>query len=173
MFFFSDNSLFLYFFFFFFFLMIRRPPRSTLFPYTTLFRSHGDRLPHLDHLVAGPEPLGRQDAQPACVGRDEDRDRDVAPLAVVRLLQGIGSDGRGRSDLVERGAHADSCERAGGDSVMVVANLAASWGEPTATPVAPGALRRNSFDRTSPGPASTNASKPASTSARMERSHRT
>src|SRR6266498_670240 len=28
-----------FFFFFFFFLMIRRPPRSTLFPYTTLFRS--------------------------------------------------------------------------------------------------------------------------------------
>src|SRR6266498_4546635 len=27
-------------FVFFFFLMIRRPPRSTLFPYTTLFRSH-------------------------------------------------------------------------------------------------------------------------------------
>src|SRR5256885_5432392 len=27
----------------FFFLMIRRPPRSTLFPYTTLFRSHRDR----------------------------------------------------------------------------------------------------------------------------------
>src|SRR2546426_8727856 len=32
---FSTPSLFL----FFFFLMIRRPPRSTLFPYTTLFRS--------------------------------------------------------------------------------------------------------------------------------------
>src|SRR5258708_24429209 len=29
---------------FFFFLMIRRPPRSTLFPYTTLFRSHHPRL---------------------------------------------------------------------------------------------------------------------------------
>src|SRR5438034_11462251 len=31
----------------FFFLMIRRPPRSTLFPYTTLFRSHevGQRPP--------------------------------------------------------------------------------------------------------------------------------
>src|SRR5690242_21927808 len=28
-----------FFFFLFFFLMIRRPPRSTLFPYTTLFRS--------------------------------------------------------------------------------------------------------------------------------------
>src|SRR2546429_9787308 len=30
--------------FFFFFLMIRRPPRSTLFPYTTLFRSLLDAL---------------------------------------------------------------------------------------------------------------------------------
>src|SRR2546422_5983020 len=30
-------------FIFFFFLMIRRPPRSTLFPYTTLFRSHHER----------------------------------------------------------------------------------------------------------------------------------
>src|SRR2546422_2373959 len=29
----------------FFFLMIRRPPRSTLFPYTTLFRSHVARAP--------------------------------------------------------------------------------------------------------------------------------
>src|SRR3712207_6991317 len=40
---------------FFFFLMIRRPPRSTLFPYTTLFRSgrvHRHRL--LDqHVLAG------------------------------------------------------------------------------------------------------------------------
>src|SRR2546430_13259421 len=37
---------------FFFFLMIRRPPRSTLFPYTTLFRSVDlaghDRRPRLD-----------------------------------------------------------------------------------------------------------------------------
>src|SRR5256885_7329866 len=41
-------------FFFFFFLMIRRPPRSTLFPYTTLFRSlvrlrmqeHRELAPH-------------------------------------------------------------------------------------------------------------------------------
>src|SRR3989442_15759551 len=31
---------------FFFFLMIRRPPRSTLFPYTTLFRSRERRVPH-------------------------------------------------------------------------------------------------------------------------------
>src|SRR2546425_12882739 len=32
----------------FFFLMIRRPPRSTLFPYTTLFRSHRGRRPAPD-----------------------------------------------------------------------------------------------------------------------------
>src|SRR2546422_3882500 len=31
----------------FFFLMIRRPPRSTLFPYTTLFRSGFERLDRL------------------------------------------------------------------------------------------------------------------------------
>src|ERR1022692_5054437 len=37
--------------YFFFFLMIRRPPRSTLFPYTTLFRSV--RTPHG---YAGPAP---------------------------------------------------------------------------------------------------------------------
>src|SRR6266511_5179778 len=34
---------------FFFFLMIRRPPRSTLFPYTTLFRSLHDRGGHVVH----------------------------------------------------------------------------------------------------------------------------
>src|ERR1035438_5320987 len=33
------DSPYIVFVFFFFFLMIRRPPRSTLFPYTTLFRS--------------------------------------------------------------------------------------------------------------------------------------
>src|SRR5215475_10249509 len=35
----ASHSLDLLNFIFFFFLMIRRPPRSTLFPYTTLFRS--------------------------------------------------------------------------------------------------------------------------------------
>src|SRR5439155_21453399 len=35
--------------FFFFFLMIRRPPRSTLFPYTTLFRSPCVEVMHQHH----------------------------------------------------------------------------------------------------------------------------
>src|SRR5256885_7514703 len=34
---------------YFFFLMIRRPPRSTLFPYTTLFRSPGKEALLADH----------------------------------------------------------------------------------------------------------------------------
>src|SRR3712207_8815066 len=36
---------------YFFFLMIRRPPRSTLFPYTTLFRSHEARPSTLRRLA--------------------------------------------------------------------------------------------------------------------------
>src|SRR5439155_26116838 len=49
---------------YFFFLMIRPPPRSTLFPYTTLFRSRGigdaDRfrfIAHADHRRHRPEHL--------------------------------------------------------------------------------------------------------------------
>src|SRR5262249_60819164 len=40
--------LFLFYFLLFFFLMIRRPPRSTLFPYTTLFRSIAGDVPVSD-----------------------------------------------------------------------------------------------------------------------------
>src|SRR6266850_6694388 len=43
-------------FFFFFFLMIRRPPRSTLFPYTTLFRS--GRPQRAEVAEAGPGLTG-------------------------------------------------------------------------------------------------------------------
>src|SRR3712207_7374313 len=58
-----------------FFLMIRRPPRSTLFPYTTLFRSHPaerDRLvvlPHRglrrgrEHRLGQPRPLDQPGGQ--------------------------------------------------------------------------------------------------------------
>src|SRR6266540_6286840 len=51
-------SFILFFFFFFFFLMIRRPPRSTLFPYTTLFRPHRRRA----RLGALGRPLRRRAA---------------------------------------------------------------------------------------------------------------
>src|SRR5215204_7210439 len=44
--------------FFFFFLMIRRPPRSTLFPYTTLFRLRSWRTRH-----RRPRPVTRRHAR--------------------------------------------------------------------------------------------------------------
>ena len=51
--------------FFFFFLMIRRPPRSTLFPYTTLFRSpqspdqkESPRVKYGSYSNSDPEAIG-------------------------------------------------------------------------------------------------------------------
>src|SRR5215203_1593849 len=62
---------FFYFFsFFFFFLMIRRPPRSTLFPYTTLFRS-GDRREVDQDGRPGEAREGRRPAHEAAPGEGE------------------------------------------------------------------------------------------------------
>src|SRR2546421_7140857 len=58
---------------FFFFLMIRRPPRSTLFPYTTLFRSHEpERAPGPVLFAAG----GDRERS----GRERGRDRKSTRL---------------------------------------------------------------------------------------------
>src|SRR2546429_7352632 len=43
---------------FFFFLMIRRPPRSTLFPYTTLFRSYRANRPARARVAGDPRCEG-------------------------------------------------------------------------------------------------------------------
>src|SRR2546427_4783909 len=59
--------------FFFFFLMIRRPPRSTLFPYTTLFRS-------------GSPPRSRE---------PDDRVRDAGRRRPGRRRRLVGRGGRG------------------------------------------------------------------------------
>src|SRR3712207_9039414 len=51
--------------------MIRRPPRSTLFPYTTLFRSNGTRctpVPVVEVLDRGGKPLTREDGTPVGTG---------------------------------------------------------------------------------------------------------
>src|SRR3712207_8087521 len=69
----------------FFFLMIRRPPRSTLFPYTTLFRSrhehvprhrgggdHGDAEQERQRVDVGHRPLGPHDVER---GEDDVRER--------------------------------------------------------------------------------------------------
>src|SRR3712207_7711726 len=62
-----------------FFLMIRRPPRSTLFPYTTLFRSAAAHPSLLDdhRYPRGRAPRGRRH-DPA---RDRRPDRSAAPHA--------------------------------------------------------------------------------------------
>src|SRR5947209_19703502 len=47
----------------FFFLMIRRPPRSTLFPYTTLFRSYQLSFEERKNLMKGHIGIGRKYGQ--------------------------------------------------------------------------------------------------------------
>src|SRR2546430_10357079 len=63
-------------FFFFFFLMIRRPPRSTLFPYTTLFRSSTavDRSRPRRCRARPVGAVGRGGPVPANAGRARTRD---------------------------------------------------------------------------------------------------
>src|SRR2546426_5800027 len=65
--------VFLSLFFFFFFLMIRRPPRSTLFPYTTLFRSSDEmtygRSAHEMPFVKGHLVADRPHEMPFVKGR--------------------------------------------------------------------------------------------------------
>src|SRR2546430_12203969 len=54
--------------------MIRRPPRSTLFPYTTLFRSRTPSVFRLDHLCARPTTTkGNQWFGSAAWRRERDR----------------------------------------------------------------------------------------------------
>src|SRR5215208_7295916 len=67
--------LWLIFIFFFFFLMIRRPPRSTLFPYTTLFRSPRRRAARRSGADAG-EPVDQR----ALPGRRRGEDRKSTRL---------------------------------------------------------------------------------------------
>src|SRR2546423_7389251 len=75
--------------FFFFFLMIRRPPRSTLFPYTTLFRSARPRRVHgarglAQTAVRDRDPAAQRDRDP----RSEEHTSELQSLAylVCRLL---------------------------------------------------------------------------------------
>src|SRR3712207_9198028 len=78
----------------FFFLMIRRPPRSTLFPYTTLFRSLvrqprgvDDLDPHRFNPSAGPESNGCR-RLPAPFPRSEEHTSELQSrqYLVCRLL---------------------------------------------------------------------------------------
>src|SRR3712207_8967964 len=84
----------------FFFLMIRRPPRSTLFPYTTLFRSRGHAIgsrgqPRASHLVApGGRARGHLDGRTVVLAR--------RPLVDVRRSEEHTSELQSRQYLVCR-----------------------------------------------------------------------
>src|SRR5207237_10006429 len=75
---------FLFPYFFFFFLMIRPPPRSTLFPYTTLFRSYL-RAQRSPGCRAGPGPVV---ARPTSWERSEEHTSELQSHLnlVCRLL---------------------------------------------------------------------------------------
>src|SRR5262245_62304750 len=67
--------------------MIRRPPRSTLFPYTTLFRSRARRRGHEDRAAAGRGDLRARPRAPA-PQRSEEHTSELQSLRhlVCRLL---------------------------------------------------------------------------------------
>src|SRR3989442_6232241 len=73
----------------FFFLMIRRPPRSTLFPYTTLFRSEalrGSPKPYDDRLVVLKPQPGVRDVAANMRSEEHTSELQSRPHLVCRLL---------------------------------------------------------------------------------------
>src|SRR5215217_9192218 len=70
---------------FFFFLMIRRPPRSTLFPYTTLFRSPDDGV---RALIGSRRLRANRDFAASVLGRSEEHTSELQSrqYLVCRLL---------------------------------------------------------------------------------------
>src|SRR5256885_7370552 len=89
-------------FFFFFFLMIRRPPRSTLFPYTTLFRSPVGQAVVADE--AGGHRRADHERDEGVAGRTVQAGVDGGPSA---RQQGDGTPGRGGGG----GAHVGGGQR--------------------------------------------------------------
>src|SRR3712207_8537011 len=82
----------------FFFLMIRRPPRSTLFPYTTLFRSLRVRLPRRQgHQARAELPLDADDPRGG-QRADRQQPRAEAQAAVERAGAGRPDQGPRRSE---------------------------------------------------------------------------
>src|SRR2546421_2533241 len=79
--------------------MIRRPPRSTLFPYTTLFRSRHRRLPHA--AVRRPPPLD-QPARPARLLRAQPAPLRAPPPDPAERSEEHTSELQSRSDIVCR-----------------------------------------------------------------------
>src|SRR5437870_13243680 len=75
-------------YFLFFFLMIRRPPRSTLFPYTTLFRSPSSTDPDSCSIQPDPPTIGERSHVPRPETRSEEHTSELQSRGhlVCRLL---------------------------------------------------------------------------------------
>src|SRR5256886_6101122 len=85
--------------------MIRRPPRSTLFPYTTLFRSPGKsvRAHHLDRASSGSADSRRRHAALRGYRRDVHLRAMTAPGTRVAVYPGsFDPITRGHEDLIRR-----------------------------------------------------------------------
>src|SRR2546422_11106164 len=84
--------------------MIRRPPRSTLFPYTTLFRSLTDQwLQLLSDAQRGPRAEGRSaEGEVRCAGRLHDQPALLRSRAIGHPLCG-GDDREGPGRFAARG----------------------------------------------------------------------
>src|SRR3712207_9092001 len=63
----------------FFFLMIRRPPRSTLFPYTTLFRSARHEMTGVIDSIRPPQPCSTTTGSPPASPDPRSTRRVVCP----------------------------------------------------------------------------------------------
>src|SRR3712207_8283409 len=82
--------------------MIRRPPRSTLFPYTTLFRSLFTLLPRRG-LLRSSSPL----AAPKRAAKDAPSGRCLAPRGRPTLHAGHVTQGRDRKSTRLNSSHAN------------------------------------------------------------------
>src|SRR2546430_13745967 len=86
---------------FFFFLMIRRPPRSTLFPYTTLFRSLIVGLSGRQHVVDDARQFVRSSGDRFRGSQLSSHPAKVMPEVGLAAIEGLRrhAEGRGRSVL--------------------------------------------------------------------------
>src|SRR3712207_5950424 len=119
----------------FFCLMIRRPPRSTLFPYTTLFRSIGGHARMLDEWALEKDPQ-RAKRSVGAIRREAGRMRDLVE-SLLALTRGDEGDSLqvGRHDL---GAVAEEAAQAARD---------AADGKVSIEYVGPGREVQATFDR--------------------------
>src|SRR6266508_6976775 len=99
--------------------MIRRPPRSTLFPYTTLFRSPAERRDFLRRVMGGVLNLGKADLRAGLCRRQdlplEIRERSAGHDRLNEIHSAIDENAGGRSVRAPHDPSALRISRRGAD----------------------------------------------------------